>query len=781
MTLTQGDRLGRYEILSSIGAGGMGEVWRARDTELNREVAVKVLPAKVADSPDRRKRFEREARATAALNHPNLLTVHDVGIDHDQPYIVTELLEGETLRRVLRHGPPPPVSAVTWSLGIANGLAAAHSRNVVHRDLKPDNVFLTTDNRVKILDFGLAKILETETADEDETAALSSDTAAGTLLGTMGYMAPEQLRGDPVDTRTDVFAFGCVLYEMLSGRRPFAGGSSADYVSAALRDDPAPLEDSLSLGLRAIVRRCLEKRPAARYQSAGELVAVLETLDPDSLGTAPGAQSAPPIRATSSGAEPAVAVMPFANLSNDVEQEYFCDGMTEEILGAIGKVRGLRVLARSSSFAFKGQHTDPRKIGNTIGADHLLEGSIQRAGNRIRIAARLVQTRDGTQLWADRYDRTISDIFELQDEISAEVANQLRTTLLPDELGQLQRRHIPDTKAYDLFLRGRYLWYRRREGDMMNAMGLYQQAIELDAKFPDPRVGLADALNVLGAYNFMDPRMAYSRALKLVEEALTLDPNLAAAHAVRGFIGSYHRFDWEGSERDYRRAIELDPNSAPTRCWYAGLLNIMGRHAEGAEQARKAVALEPMSPLILGLAGYNITFENVAEGLAHQTRAVEIDPNHPIASSFLAGVLVERLAAYEQAMPHVEHALAGGVKLAFGLALFALTKTGQTDRLAKIEAGIAAMQPSELTPIWIDVFRAAGQSDRDAYLEALARAVENGEYASFNIAIWSYSDFVRDDPRFHALLERIGLEDVPRCPVRGWDDPLPEPDKGVTG
>ena len=275
MTLSQGDQFGRYEILDPIGAGGMGEVWRARDTELGREVAVKVLPAEVADSPDRRKRFEREARATAGLNHPNLLTVHDVGIENDRPYLVTELLEGETLRRMLRHGRPAPASAVAWSMDVARGLAAAHNKNVVHRDLKPDNVFLTTDNRVKILDFGLAKILETEISTEEETAALSSDTAAGTLLGTMGYMAPEQLRGDPVDTRTDVFSFGCVLYEMLSGTRPFAGGSSADYVSAALRDDPAPLDDNLSVSVRAIVRRCLEKRPAARYQSAGELVAVL--------------------------------------------------------------------------------------------------------------------------------------------------------------------------------------------------------------------------------------------------------------------------------------------------------------------------------------------------------------------------------------------------------------------------------------------------------------------------------------------------------------------------
>ena len=314
----------------------------------------------------------------------------------------------------------------------------------------------------------------------------------------MGYMAPEQLRGDPVDTRTDVFAFGCVLYEMLSGRRPFAGGSSADYVSAALRDDPAPLEDSLSVGLRAIVRRCLEKRPAARYQSAGELVAVLETLDPDSLGAVSGAQSAPPIRATSSGAEPAVAVMPFANLSNDVEQEYFCDGMTEEILGAIGKVRGLRVLARSSSFAFKGRDADPREVGRTIGADHLLEGSVRRFGDRVRISARLVQATDGTQLWADRYDRTISDIFELQDEISIEVANQLRTALFMDEIADLRQRHIPDREANDLYLRGRYLWYRRREGDLQAAIGLFEQAIAKDPSTPMPHAGIAEVFCVLG-------------------------------------------------------------------------------------------------------------------------------------------------------------------------------------------------------------------------------------------------------------------------------------------
>ncbi|MEJ2582492.1 MAG: tetratricopeptide repeat protein [Acidobacteriota bacterium] len=468
--------------------------------------------------------------------------------------------------------------------------------------------------------------------------------------------------------------------------------------------------------------------------------------------------------------------MPFANLSGDSEQEYLCDGMAEEILGAIGKVRGLKVLARSSSFAFKGQQTDPRKVGNIIGADHLLEGSVQRAGDRIRISARLVQARNGTQLWADRYDRTISDIFELQDEISVEVANQLRTALLPDEVGHLARRHVPDREAYDLFLRGRYLWYRRREGDLMEALKLYQRAIEIDPDFPEPRVGLADAFSILGAWLYMDPTVAYARALQLVEEALSMDPDIAAAHAARGFINAYHRFDWQESERDFRRAIELDPSAAPMRCWYAGLLNDVGRHQEAAEQARRAVELEPLSPMILCLAGWNIAFEDVDAGLRHQRRAVEIDPDHPIANLFLATTLVERIGAFEEAMPFIERSLTSGSKLALALLVLALSKTGRADRLTEVEAQISALETKELMPHWIGILRAVAQSDREAFIHAVDQAVETGEFPTGNGAVWSFADFVRDDPHFQAILRRIGLENVPRCPTRGFR-PVP-PAKG---
>ncbi len=765
MTLSQGDHLGRYEILGSIGAGGMGEVWRARDTELDREVAVKVLPAAVADNPDRRKRFEREARATAALNHPNLLTVYDVGLNDGRPYLVTELLEGESLRRVLLHGLPPPVSAVGWSLGISQGLVAAHSGNVVHRDLKPDNVFLTTDNRVKILDFGLAKILETEISDESKTATLSEDTAAGTLLGTMGYMAPEQLRGDPVDTRTDIFAFGCLLYEMLSGRRPFAGGSSADYVSAALRDDPPPLDDSLSVSLRAVVRRCLEKRPAARYQSAGELVAVLEALDPDTLGTASDAQSIPSITAAHSGAEPAVAVMPFANLTNDVEQEYFCDGMTEEILGAIGKIRGLKVLARSSSFAFKGKDADPREVGRTIGADHLLEGSVRRAGDQIRISARLVQARDGTQLWADRYDRTISDIFALQDEISVEVANQLRTALFKDEMAKLRQRHIPDREANDLYLRGRYLWYRRREGDLQAAIGLFETAISKDPEYAQPHAGIAEVFAVLGLNAYMEPKLAFARVRAELDQVFVLDDSVASAHAVKGALYGYHEFHWELAEEGFRRAIELEPNWGVVKCWYAGFLAGLRRLEECEFQARAAAAAEPMAPLVQALAGINLLNAGSKEGFVLLRRALEMDAKHPITNHYY-GQRLAILGLYDEAIPLLETGYRAGIVLDAGVLAYAFAKLGLTERFEDIEKQLQELASKRYVSHFTRAFVALAKDDQDMFFDCLDASRQQGEMEAGLIECGECFAPVRDHPRYRHHLQEMGIpEGVVATPV----------------
>ena len=748
--------LGPYRLAGVIGVGGMGMVYRADDPRLHRQVAIKILPAEVADNAERQKRFEREAHATAGLNHPNLLTVFDIGIEDGRPYLVTELLEGESLRRVLLHGIPSPSSAVSWSLEIAHGLAAAHAKGIVHRDLKPDNIFLTTDNRVKILDFGLAKILEPEVADEEETATVSSDTAAGKLLGTMGYMAPEQLKGAPVDTRTDVFAFGCVLYELLSGRRPFAGGSSAEHISAVLRDDPAPLEQTICVSLRAIVRRCLEKRPAARYEGASEIAAALEAVDPDCLGAESGGPSTSPITAAPSRVEPAVAVMPFANLSNDPAQEYLCDGMSEDILGAIGKVRGIKVLARSSSFAFKGKEADPREVGRTIGADHLLEGSVQRFGDRIRISARLVQATDGTQLWADRYDRTISDIFELQDEISVEVAHQLRTALLPDELSQLKRTHIPVRKAYDLFLRGRHLWYRRAVGDMMKAVEFFEHALEIDPDYAEPHVGIGEVFMVMGMHHLMPSSQAYARLRQEIAIALEIDENLASAQGIHGFAKTFCDFDFEAGERHLLRAIALDPTSAHFHCWLSTPLALQGRVEECLEHVEKALELEPMLAIIQTLAGLNMVFCDPERGLRHMWNGYEMQPDNPATGFYLGSGLGDLLGRFEEAIPPLEHSASLGWLTSMGFAASYHARLGNLERAAHFEAQIDEISKTRYVTPFIRALIEAGHQRVDETLDALEVCQTSGAWIGHLQMCRGTFGFIMDHPRTVALIKRMG-------------------------
>ncbi|MGH9366922.1 MAG: serine/threonine protein kinase, partial [Thermoanaerobaculia bacterium] len=523
--LTAGTRFGPYEILAPLGAGGMGEVYRARDTRLGREVAVKVLPASFSQDADRLRRFGQEARAASALNHPNILTIHDVGQQDGAPYVVTELLQGDTLRGHMAAGALAPRRALEHALQIAHGLAAAHERGIVHRDLKPENIFVTRNGRVKILDFGLAKLTEAPgSTSQTNLPTAGPATDPGVILGTLGYMSPEQVRGKASDARSDIFAFGAILYEMLSGRRAFQGDTAADAMSAILTKDPPELSATnrnISPGLDRAVRHCLEKDPERRFHSAHDLAFDLDALS-DASGAAPQAlrparswkRMALPIaaaailalavaaiwwrRSTTTGAAlDSIAVLPFVNASKDPETEYLSDGITESIINSLSRLRELRVVARSSVFRYKGRDEDPQKAGRELNARAVVSGKVLQRGDTLSVQADLVDVGNGAQIWGDHYDRKLSDILTVQEEIAKEISEKLRLRLTGEEKEKLKKRYTESTEAYQLYLKGRYEWEKRTAAGLQQSTEFFQKAIEKDPAFALAYAGLADSYAVL--------------------------------------------------------------------------------------------------------------------------------------------------------------------------------------------------------------------------------------------------------------------------------------------
>ena len=501
MSLTAGTRLGPYEILALLGTGGMGEVWKARDTRLNRLVAVKRLAGQHSD------RFEQEARAIAALNHPNICQVHDVGAD----YLVLEFIEGQTLadRLVGRAGGLAPEEALRIARQIAEGLEEAHQAGILHRDLKPGNVMITTKGAAKLLDFGLARLVS---VDADVTR-----TQDGTVLGTPAYMSPEQAEGKPLDARSDIFSFGAVLYEMLSGTRAFARDDCVQVMNAVIRDEPPSLQTSPLL--ERVVRRCLQKSPGRRFQTMGELRAVLDQ---------PATEPSPPIER-----EPSIAVLPFANMSADKENEYFSDGLAEEIINVLANVPGLKVAGRTSSFFFRGKDVEFEEIGERLNVDHILEGSVRKAGTRIRVTAQLIKVADGFHLWSERYDRELTDIFAVQDEVTHAIATALQVKLSP-ETAPL-RRQAPDLRAYEAYLKALDQWSRPTSESLVRVKEFLDRAIALDPEFAPARTrSLGLYYTMLASLGIRPTREVIPLARAAVDEALRIEPSLPEAHALRG-------------------------------------------------------------------------------------------------------------------------------------------------------------------------------------------------------------------------------------------------------
>ncbi len=762
MELTPGTRIGTYEIVAPLGAGGMGEVYRARDLRLDRDIALKVLPASFAGDGERLARFEREARTVAGLNHPNIVVLHSIEDDGNLRFLTMELVEGQSLDQHLVPGGLPMSRVLDLGIALAAALAAAHAKGVVHRDLKPANVMLTREGRVKVLDFGLAKPLaESPVSGLDETQTTTMATpisGVGQVLGTVPYMAPEQIRGQAVDARTDLFALGIILYELATGRRPFGGATPADVSSAILRDAPAPIaavRAELPGDLVRIVNRCLEKQPRDRFQTALEVDNELRRLRRV-------IERGEPVEPASYGAA-SIAVLPFVNRSRDDDDEYFSDGLADELLNMLSKIKGLRVVARTSSFYFKGKDVPLSEIGSLLNVDTVLDGSVRKSGSRVRISVQLVRVSDSSHLWSETYNRTLDDIFEVQDDIAQSVVKELRTTLLGEaadsnasgeakaEVARAAKGRATDPEAHRLYLQGRYLIDRHSREDTAKGVEYLKQAVALDPRFALPWAELGLAYWNQADRSWAPVEEGYRQARHAVERALSLEPDLAEAHAVMGWIQMSYELDWRGAEVSMRRALELAPGNTHVLRRAGVWAHCLGRDDEAIALHRQAVELDPLSAATYrGLAGMLLNADRAAE--AAFSKALELAPNMAACHAYLALALLA-LGRGEQAVAEakqdpaeayrlwalaiVHHGL--GMRVESDAALRELVEKYPGDGAVQIADAHGARGELAETFEWLD--RAHAQ--RDTGLASM--------HGSRRLR------FLHGDPRWSAFLRKIGL------------------------
>jgi serine/threonine protein kinase/Tfp pilus assembly protein PilF len=680
------ERIGRYEIRSLLGAGGMGEVYLAHDTKLDRKVALKILPVDVVETTanatmtDRVRRFLQEAKAASALNHPNILTIYEIDEIDSSQFIAFEYIDGETLRDRIRLGAFKPFDAIDIAIQVAGALSATHSVGIVHRDIKPDNIMLRRDGIVKVLDFGLAKLTR-ERMDSDMTESLAPtqnlvNTAIGMVMGTAQYMSPEQARGLEVDARTDIWSLGCVLYEMLAGRAAFAGPSTADVFSGILSLEPEPLLSYLPDGPRdldRVIARALRKDREERYQTIKDLLIDLKDLrrELDTLSYRSISSRATPVNSAEFLPEKTIAVLYFENLNSEDDSDYFCAGMTEDIITDLSKIKELRVVSRSDVLPFRGKQVNTRHVGEALRVNYILEGSVRTAGNRIRINAQLINVRDGYHLWAERFDRQIEDIFDLQNEVSQKIVDALKVSLTDTERRMLTQKPTDDLRAYDFYMRGRELLYLKGRRNTESAIQMFENAVAIDPGFASSYAGLAEAYSSM--YEWYDGNSSWlSGAIDMNQKALALEPSSLDAQfgiamvyfhhrrfaeskrSIEGILRENSEFypgylrlgmiaersdDLDGALKYYQRAAELKPYDEDPWRSLVGVQRKLGNSAAASEAALKVIEITSrkleaslddiivMSRLAEGYA----RFGSREEALATVRRVFELEPNDGLA------------------------------------------------------------------------------------------------------------------------------------------------------
>lgn len=844
MSLTHGTKLGRYEIRSQLGVGGMGEVYLAEDSQLRRLVAVKILPAVLTRDPIRVRRFEQEAYAASALNHPNILTIYEIGKTASLQYLVTEYVDGESLRQRmkkwtlasrysesdLKKSELQIIEVLNIAIEIATALSAAHAANIVHRDIKPENVMLRTDGIVKVLDFGLAKLLVDQSSDVEPEAATRAliNTDAGVVMGTASYMSPEQARGLPVDARTDIWSLGVTLYEMVVGRAPFAGNTATEILAQIIEREPVPaarVDPKVPAELERIISKTLAKDPEERYQTAKDLLIDLRKLrrqltvtselersiQPDSAvggalidkqrtaaerhrevvtgnGPTQSTSNAEYIvgqinrhkiaalaalfivvvaavgviwyfkRARDIESIDSIAVLPFENRSADTDSEYLSDGLTESLIYRLSQLPNLKVSPRSSVFRYKGKEIDPIKAGNDLNVRVVLSGRIVQRGDDLTISAELTDVRDNKQLWGEQFVRKMSDLLATQREIAREITEKLKVKVSANG-GTNSKNYTDNNEAYQLYLRGRFEWNKRTGGALEKAIDYFNQAIDKDPNFALAYAGLADCYVVPA--NRRPPKEKMPKAKAAAIRALEIDDSLAEPHTSLARVLTIYDWDWEGAEREFKRALELNPRYAVAHQWYAGYLENTGRTKEAITEAQRAVELDPFSPIMqfeTALAFYyDRQYDKVIELFE---KMVEDDPGFPPpygqlpAAYSLRGMNEQAIAAYKKGV-----AIRGGSEWFFAISGlgYAYAVSGRKTEALDVLQELQHLSDQDYVPADRVAMIYVGLGDKDQAFNWLEKAFQERSFNIVWLKVEPRWDSIRSDPRFIDLLRRMRL------------------------
>jgi serine/threonine-protein kinase len=769
-----GQQFGSYQITSLLSVGGMGEVYAARDSSLLRDVVLKLLPAQFTADADRLRRFEQEARAASALNHPNIITVYEFGKNDFGHYIAMERVYGQTLRTLIGQ---EVTSDQLIALGrqIAEALAVAHAAGITHRDIKPENIMVRDDGYVKVLDFGLARL----DASKDDALAAARKTNPGMMIGTIDYMSPEQAQGEAITTASDIFSLGVVLYELAFGKHPFHGKNVPDTLQAIISNPPpvpARPRPELSTGLEALILQMLSKK-AAHRPTAQAVAKALAGLSSGQLFTAvipglprPSLQDheltdSPTQDSRRTSRLPSIAVLPFINLSGDVENEYFCDGLAEELLNAMAKIVGLKVAARTSAFAFKGKKAQISEIGRALNVGAILEGSVRKAGTRIRITVQLINASDGYQIWSERYDRQLADIFDIQDEITLAVVESLKVRLFGGEKALVLKRYTDNTEAYELYLRGRYHFNKFTGAGWVTAIDYFKKTLELEPNYAPAYASLALSLTFCWFYDILPPQELVPAWRDAVDKALFLDDQLADAHLARGQFCFYHEWLWEEAEQEYIRAIELSPNNADAYHYYGLFLATRDRFEPSILMGRRAMELDPLSLFASMQVGWIYWLADQLDNALKQTeRMTEIEPNF-VGAYWQRGMIYLSKGMLPEAAEALQKSLDLGFNpLAFSALGAAHAMLGHEAEARQILGQLIEMRKTHFIAAY-NLARICSALDmEDQAHEWLVRATEerNGEMVFLNRETQSGAGeaFGKKYPksqRFQMLLNRYGF------------------------